>query len=109
MWRDWTYVGDIADGIVRASERRLGYEIINLGRGEPGLLKEFVEKVAERTKRPVTWQNRPMPSADVHKTWATIDKARRLLGYQPQVSVDEGIEKLVDWYQRRYEASSPLA
>ncbi|HXS18216.1 MAG TPA: GDP-mannose 4,6-dehydratase, partial [Polyangiaceae bacterium] len=102
MWRDWTYVTDIAQGVVKASDVRLGYEVINIGRGSPILLKDFVEKVAQECGQPLTWRSRSMPNADMAKTWANIDKARRLLGYEPQVAPDEGIRNLVAWYRRYY-------
>jgi len=102
MWRDWTFVTDIVDGIVRAADRRLGYEVINLGRGEPVLLREFVEAVSQRCNAPIKWQNRAMPAADVSRTWANIDKARRLLGYQPKMSITEGVAQLVSWYRDHY-------
>ncbi len=103
LWRDWTYVDDITDGIVRASSRRLGYQIINLGRGEPVLLRDFVSKLAEKTGRSIRWKSQPLPTADVARTWASIDKARRLLGYHPSIDVEEGIERLVRWYERQYQ------
>lgn len=101
MYRDWTYVGDIADGVVSAVDRRLGYEVVNLGRGEPIELAAFVSKVSDLCgSRPVI-SYKPMPAADVTRTYAKIDKARRLLGYDPKVSVDEGIAKLHEWYVSR--------
>ncbi len=103
MWRDWTYVGDIADGVVRASDRKMGYQVINLGRGEPVKLGDFVEEVARQTGRKISFETRTMPAADVSRTWAAIDKAKRLLDYHPTVSVEEGIARLVEWYRAEYE------
>jgi UDP-glucuronate 4-epimerase len=101
MYRDWTYVEDIADGVVRATDRRLGYEVINLGRGQPVHLGAFVDKVSALCGKKPSIKSRPMPSADVTQTFANIDKARRLLGYQPQTNVDDGIKKLHAWYVGR--------
>lgn len=103
MWRDWTYVTDIAEGVVQAADHRLGYQVINLGRGEPVLLREFVQKVAALCGKTVSWTSHPMPAADVTRTWAKIDKARRMLGYNPQVSVDAGVQHLVEWYRNYYQ------
>lgn len=99
MYRDWTYVGDIADGVVAAADRRLGYQIINLGRGEPVKLADFVSKVSAQHGGRPRIESRPMPTADVAQTFASIDKARRLLDYNPTVSVDEGIAALTSWYR----------
>ncbi len=98
MYRDWTYVGDIVSGITAALERRLGYEIINLGRGEPVLLSDFVRALEDLTGKPANFLSEPMMAADVSYTYANIDKARRLLDYDPKVSVDDGIRRFHDWY-----------
>ncbi|HTV22790.1 MAG TPA: SDR family NAD(P)-dependent oxidoreductase [Polyangiaceae bacterium] len=98
MYRDWTYVDDIVSGVVAAADRRLGYEIINLGRGEPVRLSDFVatlERLAGKKPRLVSM---PMIDADVSATCADIGKARRLLDYAPQVSVQAGVQRFFDWY-----------
>ena len=100
MWRDWTFVDDTTDGIVAALDRPLGYEIINLGRGEPVLLKEFVSIMEERAGGKANLREEPKPAADVERTYADIGKARRLLGYDPQVSVQEGVARFWEWYKK---------
>src|SRR5690606_34482380 len=98
MHRDWTYVADIVQGIVAATDRRLGYEIINIGRGEPVLLADFVRdlEALAGARAPVT--SEPMMKADVSYTYADISKARKLLDYSPQVSVSEGVRRFYEWY-----------
>jgi UDP-glucuronate 4-epimerase len=98
MYRDWTFVDDIADGVVRAVDRPLGYEIINLGRGEPTLLKDFVSMIEELGGRPANVVNKPRLAADFSRNEADISKARRLLGYDPQTSVPEGVRRFWEWY-----------
>jgi UDP-glucuronate 4-epimerase len=98
MWRDWTYVDDITDGVAAAVARPLGYEIINLGRGEPTLLADFVRYIEELAGRKANVVNKPRLSADFVKNQADISKARRLLGYNPQVSVQEGVRRFWEWY-----------
>lgn len=100
MYRDWTFVGDITDGIVAALDRPLGYEVINLGRGEPVLLKEFVEIMESLAGKKANLFSKPKPLADVERTYADISKARRLLDYDPQVSVQEGVARFWEWYQQ---------
>jgi UDP-glucuronate 4-epimerase len=99
--RDWTFVGDIVAGVLAAVDRPLGYEIINLGRGEPVLLADFVAVVEELAGRKALLHDAPMPAADVRQTFANIDKAHCLLGYAPKVSVREGVARLWAWYQQR--------
>ena len=98
MYRDWTFVEDITDGIVLALERPLGYEIINLGRGNPTLLKDFVEMLEGLAGRKANLVSKPRMSADFVMNEADISKARRLLGYDPQVSTEEGVRRFWEWY-----------
>jgi UDP-glucuronate 4-epimerase len=99
MWRDWTYVKDIVAGVVAAADRRLGYEIINLGRGEPIKLGDFVSELSTLAGKKALFRSEPMLAADVSTTFANTDKARRLLGYAPQVSVPEGVVEFYRWYE----------
>jgi UDP-glucuronate 4-epimerase len=109
MHRDWTYIDDIAAGVVAALDRpmgyeiinlgRMGYEIINLGRGEPVLLAEFVALLEKLAGKRANLVPAPMIPADVKYTYADISKARRLLGYNPQISVEEGVERFWHWYR----------
>ena len=99
MHRDWTFVTDIVAGVLGAADRRLGYEIINLGRGEPVLLKYFVAWIEELAGSKARLVETPMLDADVKYTYANIDKARRLIGYDPKVSVREGVERFWNWYR----------
>ncbi|MEJ2746303.1 MAG: SDR family NAD(P)-dependent oxidoreductase [Anaerolineae bacterium] len=98
MWRDWTFVDDITDGVVAALERPLGYEIINIGRGEPTLLKDFVEMIETLAGQKANVVHKPKLAADFVRNEADISKARRLLGYNPQVSVADGVKAFWDWY-----------
>lgn len=99
MHRDWTFVTDIVSGIVAAADRRLGYEVINLGRGEPTLLRDFVQWIEELAGARARLVDTPMMDADVKYTYADIGKARRLLGYDPHVSVRDGVERFWNWYR----------
>jgi UDP-glucuronate 4-epimerase len=98
MYRDWTYVGDTTDGIVAAIDRPLGYEIINLGRGKPTLLGDFVRMIEELAGRKANLVSRPKQAADVVSTYADISKAIELLGYEPKVTVQEGVSAFWEWY-----------
>lgn len=99
MHRDWTYIDDVASGVVSAVERPLGYEVMNIGRGEPTLLLDFVKQIEILTGREAQLNPEPMPAADIPYTFADITKARRLLEYDPAVSVTEGVTRFWEWYQ----------
>ncbi|MFQ6048134.1 MAG: GDP-mannose 4,6-dehydratase [Phycisphaerae bacterium] len=98
--RDYTYVGDIVDGIVRALGRCRGYRIYNLGSGCPVSLGELIQTIAEVMDRPVRIRSLPAQPGDVRLTHADISRARQELGYQPRTSLVEGIRRYVHWYQR---------
>ena len=99
MHRDWTYVDDIVQGVVAAVDRPLGYEIVNLGRGQPVLLADFVRLIEEQAGRRSSLTNKPMPPADIEYTYASIARARELLGYAPTLTVEEGVRELWRWYK----------
>ena len=98
MWRDWTYVGDTVRGMAAALERPLGYAIINMGRGTPVLLSDFVARVELLAGKKSGLQDAPMPAADVSRTCASIDRAKALLGYHPTTTIEEGTAALYRWY-----------
>jgi UDP-glucuronate 4-epimerase len=99
MFRDWTFVDDITDGAIAAIDRPLGYEIINLGRGEPTRLKDFVSMIEKLAGRKANLVEKPKPAADVVTTYASISKAVELLDYNPSVSVQEGVKAFWEWYK----------
>jgi UDP-glucuronate 4-epimerase len=99
MYRDWTFVRDTVDGIVAALDRPLGYEIINLGRGKPTLLLDFVGLIEQLAGAKANLVDKPKPAADVVSTYADISKARELLNYNPSVSVEDGVAEFWDWYK----------
>lgn len=99
MHRDWTYVDDIVSGLVTAVDRPMGYEIFNLGRGEPVLLSDFVKGIEQLVGRSAQLVPTPMLDADIAYTFADISKTRELLHYDPQTSVAEGVAQFWKWYQ----------
>jgi UDP-glucuronate 4-epimerase len=99
--RDWTYVADIVQGLVAAVDRPFGYEVFNIGRGEPVWLSDFVALFEEFTGGKAVLQAAPTPATDMQQTHASIDKAKRMLAYAPQTSVREGVMRMCDWYRAR--------
>lgn len=98
MHRDWTYIDDTVAGVVAAADERFGYQVINLGRGEPVHLGNFVKLVETELGGRATLEDKPMPVGDVPKSHADITKARELLSYEPQISVEQGVISFVQWY-----------
>jgi nucleoside-diphosphate-sugar epimerase len=96
--RDFTYVDDIARGSVAAIQN-VGYEIINLGGGRnPITLNAIIERLETLLGKKANIDNKPFHIADIKETWANIDKAKKLLEWEPRVSLDEGLAKSVQWY-----------
>ena len=96
--RDFTYVGDIARG-TQAALKKVGWEIINLGSDSPIDLLSVIRLVETAVGKKATLQHEPRHSSDVFKTWADISKARDVLDWRPETSIDQGIRNLVEWYQ----------
>jgi UDP-glucuronate 4-epimerase len=99
MKRDWTYIDDIVSGVMLALEAELGFEIINLGRGEPVLMSDFVSVVEGLIGKPAILETPDAPASEPKITFANIDKAQQLLGYSPRTPVEAGLEKLWHWYR----------
>jgi nucleoside-diphosphate-sugar epimerase len=96
--RDFTYVTDIAQGTI-AAIKDVGYEIINLGGGRnPVCLNTIISKLEELMGRKAKIDYKPFHVADLMETWADISKAKNLLGWEPKVSLEDGLERSVQWY-----------
>jgi UDP-glucuronate 4-epimerase len=97
--RDFTYVDDIAAGTI-AALKPVGYEIFNLGGGkQPITLNLVIEKLEILLGKKAVIENKPFHIADIKSTYASIDKADRMLNWRPLTALDEGLKKCVEWYQ----------
>jgi UDP-glucuronate 4-epimerase len=96
--RGFTYLDDIVRGTL-AALKPLGFEIINLGGHQPLNLNELIRILEKMIGRKAQVKQLPVNPADIRASLANVDKARRLLGWQPQVGLEEGIGRLVDWYR----------
>jgi UDP-glucuronate 4-epimerase len=103
--RDYTYISDIVDGVVRAIDRPYPYEIFNLGKGSGTSLKEFIELVEKHVGKPAKVKVMPDQPGDVPYTCADVSKAYALLGYSSKVTFDEGIRRTASWYKKSYAES----
>lgn len=101
--RDYTYISDIVDGIIRAIDRPHPYEVFNLGKGNGTSLKEFITLVQKHVGKKANIKIMPDQPGDVPYTCADVSKAYRLLGYKAKVPFEEGIRRTAKWYKESYE------
>ena len=99
--RDWTFVDDIGSGVVSATDRPLGFEIINLGRGAPESLSHFIKIMESVAGEKANLVGQPAPSTEMLTTFADTTKAKRLLDFDPQVALAEGVERFWNWIVSR--------
>ncbi len=101
--RDYTYVDDIVDGICKSCDYVMThdnvYEILNLGSYNPITLKEMIETIAEVLNVKPKIKELPMQPGDVDRTYADIEKAKKLIGYEPKTTFKEGIKNFIEWYK----------
>jgi len=96
--RDYTYIDDIIDGILKAIDyNKTPYEIINLGGGSPVTLNQMIETIEKVLGKKAEINRLPMQPGDVNKTISDITKAKQLLGYNPKTTFEDGIRKFVQW------------
>ncbi len=96
--RGFTYVDDIARGTLLAL-RPLGFEIINLGGHETTTINHLVARMSDLIGQPARVEHHPAHAADMQANWANVEKAGRLLGWEPAVSLQDGLPRLVEWYR----------
>jgi len=96
--RGFTYVDDIASGTLLAL-KKVGYEVFNLGGHEVISINDLVSMLEEMIGKPALRQYIPAHPADVYSNVADVTKARQMLGWQPQIGLEEGVRRLVDWYR----------
>jgi len=96
--RDYTYVSDIVDGVIAATEKQFGFEIINLGESQTVMLRRLIELIELALRKKAVLDRMPLQPGDVPITYADISKARAKLGYNPRVNIEAGIPLFVDWF-----------
>ncbi len=120
MSRDFTYIDDIVEGIVRILEKPptqrsmdelddddpsrsvAPYRICNIGRNEPVKLEAFIDAIELATGKKAIRNYMPIQPGDVERTYADVSDLNKLTGYVPKVAVNEGVQKFVDWYRNFY-------
>ena len=122
MLRDFTYVDDIVEGIIRVidnppagnkkwtgkkpdpSSSLAPYRIYNIGNSSPVKLMDFIEAIEKSLGKKAIKEFLPMQAGDVPATWADVDDLKDDLGYKPDTSVLQGIENFIKWYREYYSA-----
>lgn len=99
--RDYTYISDIVTGIVNALEREFPFEIFNLGDSRTVELKGLISLIEGELAKKARVRELPTPLGDMSITYANISKARRMLNYNPRVSIEEGIRAFMEWYKEQ--------
>jgi UDP-glucuronate 4-epimerase len=102
MKRDFTYITDIVSGITASLDKAYPCEIFNLGRGQQVDLMEFIDLIEKYLGKKAEKIMMGMQPGDVPATHADITKAKKKLGYNPKVSVKEGVKNFIDWYRAHY-------
>jgi UDP-glucuronate 4-epimerase len=122
MKRDFTYIDDIVTGTIKVldkppqgnsawtgetpdpSSSRAPYKIYNIGNNSPVALMDFIEAIEQALARKAKKNFLPMQPGDVPATWANVDDLVKDFGYSPNVPIEEGVKRFVEWYVHFYEA-----
>jgi len=99
MSRDYTYVSDVVAAIGQALACSYPFEIFNLGNSRPIRLDYMIETLEHALGKKAIRKVLPTPPEDMPATLASLDKSRRLLGYNPKVSFEEGMRLFVEWFR----------
>lgn len=95
--RDYTYIDDIVEGIIKAIDNPFDYEIFNLGNSSPVLLSELIETIEQIVGQKAHIKIAPLQPGDVMYTYADISKAQRLISWQPRTELKAGLTHLYQW------------
>ncbi|MFA0358568.1 NAD-dependent epimerase [Vibrio breoganii] len=121
MWRDFTHVDDIVEGIVRIADvvptrdsdwtveagspatSSAPYAVYNIGHGSPIKLMDFVKAIEDELGIEAKKNFREMQPGDVYQTYADTQDLFAATGYKPQVGIKQGVKEFVDWYKNYYQ------
>lgn len=107
MQRDFTYIDDIVEGIVRLlaippAGEGAPHAVYNIGNGSPVALMDFIRAIEQATGKQALCDYQPMQPGDVPRTWADTQALFDATGYRPQMRVEEGVANFVQWYRGYY-------
>ncbi len=98
--RDYTYIDDIIQGIKQSINNLNGFEVFNLGESRTIMLKELIALIEKEIGKKADIKKLPLQPGDVEQTYADITKAKKMLGYNPQYQIEEGIKNFVEWLKK---------
>jgi len=101
--RDYTYIDDIVNGILLSLDKNFKFEIINLGNSNPVKLNYLIKLIEKNLGKKANIIRKEEQEGDVPRTYADISKAKKLLGWQPKIKIEEGIKRFVEWYKNNHE------
>ena len=99
MKRDFTYIDDIVDGICLAMRSNINYGIYNLGNNKPEALMDMIRLLEHHLSKKALIHYKPLQPGDVLETYADLTKSHQDLGYTPKISLQQGLEKFINWYK----------
>ena len=99
--RDFTYIGDILQGVLASIYKPFSYEIINLGESRVVELSYLISLIEKNLGKKAKIKYLSPEPGDVPITYADINKAKKLLNYQPKVQIEEGVERYVKWFLKK--------
>ncbi|MFH1426577.1 MAG: GDP-mannose 4,6-dehydratase [Candidatus Kerfeldbacteria bacterium] len=105
MERDFTYIDDIADGVIACIGKKLSYEIINLGNSNSVTLNDYIAMFEKVCDKKAVIEEHPLQPGDVKKTFADVSKAKKLLGWEPTTDLEAGLTKFIAWYKKQRQNS----
>jgi UDP-glucuronate 4-epimerase len=127
MQRDFTYIDDIVEGVVRVLHHVpqaddawspsdptpdgsgvAPYRVFNIGRGQPVGLMDFIRLLEKHTGETAQMNNIPIQPGEVLSTWCDVSALERAVGYRPRVSLDEGLAKTVAWFREYHKSAKPV-
>jgi len=106
MERDFTYIDDITEGVVRVIDNppktETPYKIYNIGNNAPVKLMDFIETLEKKIGKTAEKNMMPMQPGDVYSTYADVSELIKDMGYKPETSLEDGISEFIDWYLKFY-------
>jgi len=99
--RDYTYIDDVVDGILRALDAPGKFDVFNIGNSHPVRIDEMVDTLERALGKPARREFIPTPAGEMVLTHADLTKANQVLGYSPKVTFEEGIRRFAEWLKSR--------
>lgn len=107
LWRDFTYIGDIVEGVVRLTFHQakgdIPAEIYNIGNSQPIQLLEYIQTMEKVLNKKAILDLQDWPATEVYKTYACTKKLKKAVGYQPNTCLEDGLNKFAKWYKEYHQ------